>query len=181
MSVVDPLAFLNQGLRYMNLEHHVADVEARFKAHFGSSPYICSMVWTMIVEAQASQPVLPNNASFVHLLWALLLMKVYASEAVLSGIVGADQKTFRKWSWLLIRKVATLKDRVVSRRSKLVTNFWTQKNITHSHPFRSVCQNDLLDKMEVLAYSQLMVRISVFTNRSHSGKAGTALNFEGLD
>ena len=36
----------------------------------------------------------------VHLLWALILMKLYYSESVHSPMAGVDEKLFRKWTWL---------------------------------------------------------------------------------
>ena len=35
----------------------------------------------------------------VHLLWALMLLKIYSTEVVLSGLCGVDEDTFCKWAW----------------------------------------------------------------------------------
>jgi hypothetical protein len=41
-------------------------------------------------------------------------MKVYSSEMVLANKVGTDEKTFRKWVWIFIEEIYTLKPSVVS-------------------------------------------------------------------
>ncbi len=45
----------------------------------------------------------PKDARPKHLLWALLFLKVYATESINSLICGADEKTCRKWSWTFVR------------------------------------------------------------------------------
>lgn len=79
----------------------------RFRALIGVSPAVCATVWSML---RAS---LPPKASPAHLLWALLFLKVYATEHTSSIIAGADEKTFRKWSWAFAQLISNL--RVVSR------------------------------------------------------------------
>ena len=49
-----------------------------------------------------------------HLLWGLMLLKLYAFETQHAGMVGVDEKTFRKWSMIAIEKIADLHDEVVS-------------------------------------------------------------------
>ena len=57
----------------------------------------------------------PNLSKKKHLLWALHLAKVYASESVLSSNVGSpDEKTYRKWAWLFLDRLASLSFHVVS-------------------------------------------------------------------
>lgn len=50
----------------------------------------------------------------VHLLWGLMLMKVYATEDVLANIAKATEKTFRKWAWAFIDALADLSYTLVS-------------------------------------------------------------------
>jgi hypothetical protein len=48
-------------------------------------------------------------------LWGLLFLKVYETDSVLAGIVGGiDEKTFRKWKWIIVKAISNLKGRVVS-------------------------------------------------------------------
>ena len=74
----------------------------RFRAFFGVSPTVCVEAWLKLNGS------LPEGARPVHLLWACMFLKVYATEEVHSSIAQVDAKTFRKWSWLLIRKLAEL-------------------------------------------------------------------------
>ena len=58
---------------------------------------------------------LPQGAKYFHLLWALLFITLYESEQVLSGMVGGvDEKTYRKWTWIMLASICQLKQKVVS-------------------------------------------------------------------
>ena len=82
----------------------------KFKAYFGADPEICADIWQMINPPEE----VSRYARPMHLLWGLLLMKVYATEEVLSGIAGVTEKTFRKWAWKFIKEVADLSYSLVS-------------------------------------------------------------------
>jgi hypothetical protein len=61
----------------------------------------------------------PKKSKPRHLLWTLYFLKVYPREApgcsAVGGSKGAiDPKTFRKWVWLFIERIAELADEVVS-------------------------------------------------------------------
>ena len=64
----------------------------KFKAYFGSSPAICLQIWQMINPHEH----ISSYAKPVHLLWALMLIKIYATEDVLSGIAGVTKKNVQK-------------------------------------------------------------------------------------
>ena len=81
--------------------------DRRFRSLFGITPLVCSRVWSLL----GSQ--LLKRASPQLLLWALLFLKIYASESVNAVLSGADEKTFRKWQWIFVKKIASLQ--VVSR------------------------------------------------------------------
>ena len=76
--------------------------ERRFRSLFGVSPLACSALWSRIMRS------LPHGCRPIHLLWALLFLKVYAAENVSRSITGADEKTFRKWSWALLEIIANM-------------------------------------------------------------------------
>ena len=42
------------------------------------------------------------------MLWTLLFLKVYASENVLCKICACDEKTLRKWVWMMLDEMARL-------------------------------------------------------------------------
>ena len=83
--------------------------DRKFRAHFGVSPLVCYLVWMLLANAKR----LPTGAKPIHLLPALLFMKVYSSEAVLSPKVGMDEKTYREWNWQMIESIASLAPHVV--------------------------------------------------------------------
>ena len=76
--------------------------ERRFRGLFGVTPHICSLVWTLLRDKA------PCRASPKFLLWALLFLKVYATEHVNAGISGVNEKPFRKWQWIFVRLISEL-------------------------------------------------------------------------
>jgi hypothetical protein len=76
--------------------------QRRFKGIFGVSPEICARVWA------AALPLLPGSASPVHLLWTLYFLKQYGLEEVNAAFARCDEKTYRKWCWIMIKTLAEL-------------------------------------------------------------------------
>ena len=76
--------------------------ERRFHSMFGVSPFICAVVW----EALESQ--IPDRAHPRHLLCALLFLKLYVTESVVSTITNMDEETCRKWSWFFVKLIASM-------------------------------------------------------------------------
>jgi hypothetical protein len=110
---IEPYAFEQVGLDMLGMINRVraATKRERFRAVFGKSPKVCSVLWKMC-DPSAN---MPYGARLVHLLWALLFMKLYCAESVNSMIVGGvDEKTFRKWSWLFLEAIVDLECSVVS-------------------------------------------------------------------
>ena len=109
-------AFVHHGLKYINGNRAHADTkwtavnERRWNANYGVSPHTCQAIWGLMTGLSP----LPNGASFYHLLWGLLFLKTYMTEAVVSGMLGVDEQTYRKWVWIIIPRIAALKPRVVS-------------------------------------------------------------------
>jgi hypothetical protein len=97
--------------------------DARFRAHFGTSANICCELWKMI-GANAI-----DGAKPVHLLWALMLLKLYCAESVLCTLAGGvHEQTFRKWAWLFVNEISELQYRVVScvgRRVRLLVSHFS--------------------------------------------------------
>lgn len=74
----------------------------RFKSYFGVTPHVCSIVWKKI------RPEAPIDFQPKHLLWGLLFLKQYTDEHNRHGILGADEKTIRKWSWVAVKLMSNL-------------------------------------------------------------------------
>jgi hypothetical protein len=76
--------------------------ERRFKSFFGVSPVVCSICWEQLIDK------MPIGSKPIHLLWTLLFLKRYNSEEVNRTLTGVNEKTFRKWIWLMIELLAKL-------------------------------------------------------------------------
>lgn len=76
--------------------------ERRFRARFGVTPKVATIVWNRI------ECTVLRRCSQMHLLWGLLFLKTYGSEHVNCSITKGDEKTFRKWFWIIVERIATL-------------------------------------------------------------------------
>ncbi len=74
----------------------------RFRSLFGVSALVCAKAWNLTGDK------LPLSSSPKHLLWAFLFLKVYGSEHNYRILSGADEKTFRKWSWIFVKLKSNL-------------------------------------------------------------------------
>jgi hypothetical protein len=74
----------------------------RYKALFGVSAATCSRLWALV------KPSLPSSAGPRHLLWTLYFLKQYGHEEVNAAFCQCDEKTFRKWSWMVMQVLADL-------------------------------------------------------------------------
>jgi hypothetical protein len=86
----------------------------RFKAFFGVQPARASEVWSLLL----GHNLMPPKALPVHLLWALLFLKLYGTEDVNAGMIGHDEGTIRKWVWLLVKAMHDLSKILVSIRDE---------------------------------------------------------------
>jgi hypothetical protein len=82
----------------------------QFRSLFGTTPTVCAIMWAMLRNRNR----LPIRSKLVHLLCALLFLKVYDTEEVHAALTGFTEKTFRKWSWMFIELISELEDDVVS-------------------------------------------------------------------
>ena len=73
-----------------------------FRSFFGTSPQVCAILWDILSTQR------PPNSTPKHLLWGLLLLKQYNIESINAVLVGASEKTFRKWSLIYVRLIANL-------------------------------------------------------------------------
>ena len=76
--------------------------ERRFKKVFGVSAATCARLWNLCL------PSLPSCALPIHLLWALYWLKQYSLEEVNAAFVSCDEKTFRKWCWIVVEELSNL-------------------------------------------------------------------------
>jgi hypothetical protein len=88
--------------------------DRRFRTFFGTSPAVCARIWVLVKPFET----MPTGVKPVHLLWALMFLKLYCAESVHATLAGAgqksvDEKTFRKWSWLFVESINHLKYEVI--------------------------------------------------------------------
>lgn len=82
----------------------VHDVSGRqFRALFGLDVRTTTDCWNLIINS------VPEKGTYRHLLWALMFMKVYATEEINSIITQADPATFRKWVSVFIELISKVK------------------------------------------------------------------------
>lgn len=74
----------------------------RFLSMFGISPLVCSKLWVLLSQ-NVESCITPH-----HLMWALIFLKSYNTEEVNKSIIGSDEKTVRKWVWIVIDAISRL-------------------------------------------------------------------------
>ncbi len=89
-----------------------AETESQqFCATFGADVELCSVIWSKL----HLHGLLPARGKPIHLLWALMFLKLYCAESVHCAMArGVDEKTFQKWSWKFVDAIANLEEFVVS-------------------------------------------------------------------
>jgi hypothetical protein len=96
--------FYNLGIQMILINHNSrralseATMKRRYISIFGFEPQVISTTWISIFEGRKT--CLPK-----HLLWALMFVKGYDCEAKLASFIGADEKTVRKYIWLVLQNI----------------------------------------------------------------------------
>ena len=151
-----------------------------FRAHFGVDHFGCVDLWVSLL----TRDFLPRKSTLYHLLWALMFMKLYSTEKVLSRLAGTTPKTYRKWTWLMLLATGKLRPYVVSSFIKINWREYTKKSLT----FASFCSILLCAKnrfagrivsdltMAASAKFLLMEQISKSAPQNHFGKDGSPSN-----
>ena len=115
--VVSAAFFLELGNELIKRRKQCAAKAAmsRFKANFGASPNTVHIIWCKIVNAME----IPAGGKHVHLLWALMFMKLYCADSVMASLVGGvHEQTFRKWSWWFIDAISYLQYSTILWRNR---------------------------------------------------------------
>ena len=98
------------GAAYTNSTAGTPKADKRFRSTFGTTPFICELVYEKIVDN--IKAVHPSFGPY-HLLWGLLFLKNYSNEAMLASKVGCSEKTFRKWYHIVVLNIALITANVV--------------------------------------------------------------------
>mmetsp|Transcript_2828 Transcript_2828/g.5293 ORF Transcript_2828/g.5293 Transcript_2828/m.5293 type:complete len:149 (-) Transcript_2828:623-1069(-) len=130
---IKPSTFFQRGLTLVFCGHElIQNIELNatnyrhFRSHYGVSPGTCAVCWNLIEHT------LPRNLVYTHLLWALMFLKVYGTESVLSTKCNCDEKTFRTKVWIILKAIDSMKSSVVSSYicSFLINNY---NDFLHCH------------------------------------------------
>ena len=82
-----------------------------FRSIFGTSSVVCSVLWEYLRRYGTVER---KKIKQKHLLWSLMFLKLYANEECHASLAGCDQKTFRKWIWIVLKDIQRLEPRLVS-------------------------------------------------------------------
>ena len=126
---VPPVVFDDWALRYVDTNttyarrRREALSEKTFRAHFHISSQGCSDLWLRLKLGIGPQREY-NNLEFEeikenHLLWTLHYLHIAPSNEVASTFFGTSQKTYRKYTWALLRFLYYLSTKMVRTSSML--------------------------------------------------------------
>lgn len=107
--------FMCIGMSIMGRNHHHANETSRrrFSAWFGTDPQTCAILWEKLNYYGWLDYAGIRGTHPKHLLWSLMFLKCYATEAVHSANVGVDEKTYRKWIWFYLEGITLLRKHIV--------------------------------------------------------------------
>jgi hypothetical protein len=139
------LSFNAMGMALMNRSGgggSSATQRRRFVSFYGASSRVCHQLWHLLLKAQimAEFPALKQE----HLLWALFFLKVYGTENVQASIVAVDEKTYRKWIWIVIEWMSNLDVVSYFRKKNLLFASCFYSPLLFSFPLFLFSSSDLL-------------------------------------
>lgn len=84
----------------------------RFQSSFGTEPVVVADLWQLLMDCRLWT--YRDKCKPSHLLWALMFLKTYGKEMDMAARVRCDEKTWRKWVWVVLHGISLLKSDVVS-------------------------------------------------------------------
>lgn len=147
----------------------------RFRSMFGVNHEICPQVYNNI--SNFVEGLMP-----CHLLWALMLMKLYSSESALAAMTGTSEKTFRKWAWKVIESIAEMREEIVSTIKESKNNYLFSIAYLHLHLllqyrlYGIIASHTIANNRDVHVLFLLMAPISVSWSNEMSHDRGTVTN-----
>ena len=104
---------LGQDLAGYRSSSSYATKRRRFVSFFGIEACLVAVVWSFLTGIiQAVKELKSPNP--IHLLWALLFVQCYDTEARNAALCKVDEKTYRKWCWFYLEATADLDVELVS-------------------------------------------------------------------
>ena len=113
----------------------------RWLSFFGVDPVVVVLLWNRIGVPFFDTGDL-SHAKPKHLLWAFLCLRKYGDESEMAALCGAsqvavDEKTFRKWRTIFVKRIACLKYNVVSHLFMAVLSVIAIIYLASHHSFLS--------------------------------------------
>ena len=98
--------YTEQKLQRANLKTN----QKRFKDHFGSTPYVCTLIWedlqtTEIPEARVEK----KDLNIQHFLMSMHFLKLYPKEYEQELTFNVSEKYGREKTWMWVEKIRGLK------------------------------------------------------------------------
>ena len=154
----------------------VKTIRRRFIAHFGISPIHCASLWHHSNQRLAT---IDPYVKTVHLLWTLNVLKTDDTEHLLKGRWGADEKTIRKWMYIVLDVVGTLGVVRNENRDIIIDNIMV--SLIDIVLCRLIGIIDYLAILVVLFTSLLTEPTFVSKSHLHSLLHGIPINTKGLE
>lgn len=97
-------------------------VGRRFSSFFGTTLSVTYLLWCKLMMdiPLCERP----GVIIIHLLWTLMFLKTYQTTSVLAIKCKVDEKTYRKYVWLVIKMVGAIDDVVSINTDDLTTIFY---------------------------------------------------------
>ena len=86
----------------------------KYKCFFGATPKIVGILWQYLLDSGWFKYAPAKKVKPLHLLMGLYFLKCYNVETVNASFFGCSEKTFRQWSWYILRGIAKLDKKLVS-------------------------------------------------------------------
>ena len=107
-----PMVFQNVLVEMLNLAGQRSEktLPSLCRAHIGVSFAVCADLWKKVQD----NGTMPEKAEPKHLIWALIKLRMNNSSKQDSVMFKADEKTVRKWVWMMLEAIVSIKSSVVS-------------------------------------------------------------------
>ena len=99
-----------------------------YVATYGVSVQVTTKIWH-VMKSDIQDNKIARGLRPCHLLWALYLLKQYDSSIVMSNYCECADKTFRKWTWIVVQLLAALCDQNVSNFFAIIYMHHKQTNL----------------------------------------------------
>ena len=97
--------------RDRDVQRSLQTEDREFREVFGVGAITAMTAWNLLELNHH----LPTGGLIMHMLWAMMFLKVYSKEVTMLKMAGVKcGKTFRKWIWPFINALGELESQVVS-------------------------------------------------------------------